>query len=143
MDARDVQPEHDCDLCADTGSITWQQPVHGENGALVLTEMSHPCVNGCSGWYRLPTAESGNVINPASDGPAAGNVADPNQHYRAHRLVPARFESRSGCGRPVLRRTDHAGFGSAPEGYRMAPDTCMCTRQAAFGRTGRLRRGES
>ncbi|MEV6716252.1 hypothetical protein AB0M48_29905 [Lentzea sp. NPDC051208] len=85
----DVQPEHDCDLCADTGSITWQQPVPGENGALVLTEMSHPCVNGCSGWYRLPAAESGNVIDPASERPAAGNVADANQTHRTEWFRPA------------------------------------------------------
>ncbi|GHH32547.1 hypothetical protein GCM10017774_13620 [Lentzea cavernae] len=82
------QSDHVCDLCADTGTITWQQPVPGENGALVLTEMNHPCTNGCSGWYRLPAAESGTVLDPDGDRPAAGNVADANHNHRTERFRP-------------------------------------------------------
>ncbi|MGZ3146341.1 hypothetical protein ACVDFE_30980 [Lentzea chajnantorensis] len=82
------QHEPRCDLCDDTGTITWQQPVPGEDGAFVLTEMNHPCVNGCSGWRRLPAAESGTVVDPDGGGPAAGNVADANRTHRTEWFRP-------------------------------------------------------
>ncbi|WP_157528218.1 hypothetical protein [Nocardia sp. NRRL S-836] len=40
--------------CSDKGTVAWQQPVPGLDGALVLTEMSHPCVNGCSAGTGCP-----------------------------------------------------------------------------------------
>ena len=85
-----VQQDHLCDLCDDTGTMTWQQPVAGPDGAFVLTEMSHPCVNGCSGWCRLPSAEGGNVIDLAgSPGRTVGNVAEVNQSHRTEWFRPA------------------------------------------------------
>ncbi|WP_189160570.1 hypothetical protein [Lentzea pudingi] len=83
-----MQHEHSCDLCDDTGTMTWQQPVPGQDGVLALTQMSHPCVNGCSGWYRHPAAESGNVVDPA-DELVAGNVAHVNQDHRTDWTRPA------------------------------------------------------
>lgn len=69
--------------------MTWQQPVPGPDGALTLTEMSHPCVNGCSGWYQLPAAESGTVVDPTATGEcAAGNVASVNQEHRTEWFRP-------------------------------------------------------
>jgi hypothetical protein len=84
-----VERDHACDLCGDTGTMTWQQPVPGPDGVLSLTELSHPCVNGCSGWYQLPAAESGTVIDRAvSPGRAAGNVARANQEHRTEWFRP-------------------------------------------------------
>ncbi|MFI6100861.1 hypothetical protein ACIA8G_35375 [Lentzea sp. NPDC051213] len=63
--------------------MTWQQPVPGPDGALILTEMKHPCVNGCSGWFKVPAAECGNVVAPdAANALRAGNVASVNQEHR-------------------------------------------------------------
>lgn len=63
--------------------MTWWQPVAGLDGALTMTQMSHPCVNGCSGWFKIPAAELGNVVNPRpGDGPDTGNVARANLHHR-------------------------------------------------------------
>ncbi|WP_434443101.1 hypothetical protein [Lentzea sp. E54] len=81
---------HPCDLCDDTGTMTWRQPVPGPDGVFTLTEMNHPCVNGCSGWYRLPAAESGTVVDPAAaDELTAGNVAAANQDHRTEWFRPA------------------------------------------------------
>ena len=59
-----VEREQHCDLCDGTGLMTWQQPVPNPDGTLTLTEMSHPCVNGCSGWFKVPAAERGSVVTP-------------------------------------------------------------------------------
>ncbi|KAA2258603.1 hypothetical protein F0L68_22395 [Solihabitans fulvus] len=42
--------------------MTWQQPIEGPLG-FVLTEMSHPCPRGCSGWWRAPAAEGRQVVD--------------------------------------------------------------------------------
>jgi len=78
-----VEREHPCDLCHGTGTMTWQQPVPGPDGALMLTEMNHPCVNECSGWFRVPAAERGNVIDPGpADSITVSNVARANSEHR-------------------------------------------------------------
>lgn len=41
--------------------MAWMQPLL-ENGTWVLREMSHPCPEGCSGWWKLPAAEQGGVV---------------------------------------------------------------------------------
>lgn len=85
-----VQQEYSCDLCTDTGMMTWQQPVPGPDGALALSEMSHPCVNGCSGWFRLPAAESATIIDSAMPVERmTGNVADANKDHRTEWFRPA------------------------------------------------------
>ncbi len=71
-----------CELCSGTGAMTWMQPVRNADGEITLTEMSHPCVNGCSGWYRLPAAEAGLVVDESRESPAAGNVAQANLDHR-------------------------------------------------------------
>jgi hypothetical protein len=53
--------QHPCDLCGGTGEMVWQQPVPGPDG-YVLRQVSHPCTNGCSGWWKLPAAERSDVI---------------------------------------------------------------------------------
>lgn len=84
-----VRHEPSCDLCDDTGTMTWQQPVPGQDGVLALTEMSHPCINGCSGWYRLPAAETGNVVDSTAAGElVAGNVAHANHDHRTEWFRP-------------------------------------------------------
>lgn len=50
-----------CNLCRDTGHFTWQQPVPQPDGT-VFREMSHPCIRGCSGWWRQPAAEMDQVV---------------------------------------------------------------------------------
>lgn len=75
-----------CDLCEGTGEITWQQPVAGPGGRWTLTQMSHPCVNGCSGWFRAPSTERGMIVGP---GAAPGNVAGANQAHRTEWFLPA------------------------------------------------------
>ncbi|MEV6714647.1 hypothetical protein AB0M48_21740 [Lentzea sp. NPDC051208] len=80
---------HPCDLCDGTGAMTWQQPVPGPDGSLVLTEMNHPCVNGCSGWFKLPAAERGTVIEPGTAKmTGAGNVAVTNLEHRTEWTRP-------------------------------------------------------
>ncbi|WP_189160592.1 hypothetical protein [Lentzea pudingi] len=70
--------------------MTWQQPVPGPDGGLALTEMTHPCVRGCSGWFRLPAAERGNVIDDpgAAEVIEAGNVAMANLEHRTEWTRP-------------------------------------------------------
>ncbi|SES00747.1 hypothetical protein SAMN05216188_11976 [Lentzea xinjiangensis] len=84
-----MEQDPSCDLCGDTGTMTWQQPVTGPDDALTLTEMNHPCVNGCSGWFKLPAAERGTVVDPDEE-TEAGNVAVANQEHRTDwsRLAP-------------------------------------------------------
>ncbi|MEU7478205.1 hypothetical protein AB0A63_19630 [Lentzea sp. NPDC042327] len=79
-----------CELCEGSGSMTWMQPVPGADGGMTLTEMSHPCVNGCSGWYRAPAAEAGLVLDGGRDAPAVGNVAKTNLHHRSDWSRPER-----------------------------------------------------
>ncbi|MEU7478832.1 hypothetical protein AB0A63_22795 [Lentzea sp. NPDC042327] len=62
--------EDTCLLCAGSGTMSWQQPVFGDEG-LVVQEMSHPCPRGCSGWWRVPAAERSGIV--------AGNVARANE----------------------------------------------------------------
>jgi hypothetical protein len=83
-----VKQAPSCELCVDTGTITWQQPVAGPDGTLMLTEMNHPCVNGCSGWFRLPAAERGTVVGPAAEADAS-NVVAANQEHRTDWSRPA------------------------------------------------------
>jgi hypothetical protein len=83
-----VQPEPECDLCGDTGEMTWQQPIPGPDGAWTLTQMSHPCVNGCSGWWKAAAAEQDIVVEPDGTPMAAGNVAQANQQQRTDWLLP-------------------------------------------------------
>lgn len=89
---------HPCDLCGGTGSMTWQQPVPGPDGALVLTEMNHPCVNGCSGWFKVPAAEQGIVVGPdLAEQATASNVAHVNLEHRTDwsRPVPPPHDHRA------------------------------------------------
>lgn len=51
-----------CNLCRDTGHFTWQQPEPQPDGSMLLRDMSHPCVRGCSGWWRQPAEEMDQVI---------------------------------------------------------------------------------
>lgn len=62
--------------------MTWVQPAPDLEGALTTTRMSHPCVNGCSGWFKAPAAEAGNVVDSRGDAPAVGNVARANLQHR-------------------------------------------------------------
>ncbi len=90
-----------CDLCDDTGTMAWQQPVPGPDGALVLTEMNHPCVNGCSGWFKIAAAEQSTVVDPdPADPVTAGNVAHANLEHRTEwfRPVPPYDD----CGEPPI-----------------------------------------
>jgi hypothetical protein len=59
--------------------MTWQQPVIGPDGALILGEASHPCVCRRSTCWKLPNAERGNVIDADR---TAGNVAQANLAHR-------------------------------------------------------------
>jgi hypothetical protein len=81
-------PEPACDLCEDTGEMSWQQPVPGPDGAVVLRQMSHPCVAGCSGWRKLPAAEHTSVIDVGGDAPVVGNVALAAQDHRSDWFLP-------------------------------------------------------
>ncbi|MDX8141436.1 hypothetical protein OG205_09755 [Lentzea sp. NBC_00516] len=84
-----VAREHPCDLCDGTGLMTWQQPLPGPDGALALTEMNHPCVNGCSGWFKLPAAERGNVVTAGTAERTTGNnVAQANLEHRTEWFRP-------------------------------------------------------
>lgn len=62
--------------------MIWHQPVPGPDGVFALTEMKHPCVNGCSGWFQLPAAERGSIVDPDADDLTAGNVATVNLQHR-------------------------------------------------------------
>jgi hypothetical protein len=46
--------------------MTWQQPVAGVDGRWSLRQLEHPCVNGCSGWWQLPAAEHGGMLDPST-----------------------------------------------------------------------------
>ncbi|WP_179118093.1 hypothetical protein [Saccharothrix sp. ALI-22-I] len=79
-------------MCDDTGSITWQQPVRDADGLVVLTEMSHPCVRGCSGWRKMPAAEQGTVVDDPDAAPLrTSNVARANLHHRTDWSQPRRL----------------------------------------------------
>jgi len=54
--AESARSQRPCDLCGGTGEMVWQQPEPSPTG-FVLRERSHPCTNGCSGWWRVPAAE--------------------------------------------------------------------------------------
>ncbi|MDX8143160.1 hypothetical protein SK854_13615 [Lentzea sp. BCCO 10_0061] len=85
-----MEREHPCELCDDTGVMTWLQPVPNADGTLTMKQMNHPCVNGCSGWFKLPVRETSNVVDPsAGDAAALGNVARANLHHRTDWLRPA------------------------------------------------------
>ncbi|WP_170155167.1 hypothetical protein [Lentzea atacamensis] len=84
-----MERDQACDLCDGTGTMTWQQPVPGPDGALCLTEVSHPCVQGCSGWFKLPAAEHGAVVDPGAAEVTAGNVAVANANHRTDWSRPA------------------------------------------------------
>jgi hypothetical protein len=60
----------ECDLCAGTGVMTWQQPEPTATG-YVLHEAEHPCPRGCSGWWRMPEAERRRTITEQPRGWAA------------------------------------------------------------------------
>ncbi|MCO1576191.1 hypothetical protein M8C13_10525 [Crossiella sp. SN42] len=51
-----------CHWCSDTGFITWSQPVPQADGSFRFAELSHPCTQGCSGWWKLPAAQRGRVV---------------------------------------------------------------------------------
>lgn len=82
-----------CDLCAGTGTMTWQQPTRRGDGTFVLVEHNHPCVNGCSGWYKVPVAEQGDVV-----------VADPSAADPRGNVARANLEHRTEWSRPRPRR---------------------------------------
>lgn len=77
-----MQPDSECDLCEGTGTMTWQQPLAGPDGRWSLHQAEHPCVNGCSGWWQLPAAESGGVLGPGNGVMSGGNVAQANEQLR-------------------------------------------------------------
>lgn len=89
-----------CDLCGGSGSMTWQQPSPGPDGKMILTEVSHPCVQGCSGWWKLPAAEQVDVVEPDTDS-TVGNVAQANGYHRTEWSQP--FEQERGPGSPSPR----------------------------------------
>ncbi|MFS8105150.1 hypothetical protein LFM09_49475 [Lentzea alba] len=62
--------------------MTWQQPVPSPGGGWSLSQVDHPCVNGCSGWFQMPAAESGGIVDPGSGIGTGGNVAQANQQLR-------------------------------------------------------------
>lgn len=51
-----------CSWCRDTGFITWNQPIPQADGSFRFAELSHPCTQGCSGWWRLPAAQRGRIV---------------------------------------------------------------------------------
>lgn len=87
-----MPPEPECDLCEGTGTMAWQQPVPGPDGRWSLSQVEHPCVNGCSGWWRPPAAERGGMLDPGAGITAGGNVAQVNQQQRTDwsRVTPDR-----------------------------------------------------
>lgn len=67
--------------------MSWQQPTPGPDGHMILKEMSHSCVGGCSGWWKLPAAEQADVMEPDTDS-VVGNVAQANEYHRTEWSQP-------------------------------------------------------
>ncbi|GAA0244699.1 hypothetical protein GCM10010492_50010 [Saccharothrix mutabilis subsp. mutabilis] len=76
-----MESEADCEVCGDTGTMTWMQPVPDGHGGFVLKQVEHPCACPRSRWWRPPAAESRVVIDP-DDRVSVGNVARANAHHR-------------------------------------------------------------
>ncbi|GLZ43499.1 hypothetical protein Acsp05_71230 [Actinokineospora sp. NBRC 105648] len=54
-----------CRRCADTGTMSWQQPTPGPDGTMVLRNVTHPCTCQAArdaGVWRHPAAERDRVI---------------------------------------------------------------------------------
>ncbi|MGO1056044.1 hypothetical protein [Crossiella sp. CA198] len=62
LETSPVSTESPCTLCRGTGYFEWAQPAPGPGGSLELRLLRHPCVHGCSGWWRQPAAERGRVV---------------------------------------------------------------------------------
>lgn len=82
--------------------MTWQQPMPQADGTMVLTHMSHPCVSGCSGWWKAPSAQQADVIDVGASSATIGNVALANQDHRCDWFLP-----RPGGSVDALEQTGH------------------------------------
>lgn len=60
-----------CDLCGDTGELSWQQP--SADGKMLRT-IDMPCPKGCGGRWKHPAAERDKVIEPDSTAMPATRV---------------------------------------------------------------------
>src|SRR5438128_525884 len=58
VDSATSPPERECPLCDGTGVMRWTQMC--PDG--VLRELEHPCVDGCSGYWKHPAAQAGRVV---------------------------------------------------------------------------------
>ncbi|MDX8037212.1 hypothetical protein SK803_44065 [Lentzea sp. BCCO 10_0856] len=86
-----MPPEPECELCDGKGTMTWQQPMAGPDGQWALSQVDHPCVNGCSGWWQLPAAEHGGILDRDTGINAGGNVAQANEQVRTDWSMPPRL----------------------------------------------------
>ncbi|NUT95274.1 MAG: hypothetical protein HOY78_24935 [Saccharothrix sp.] len=77
-----VDGEAACELCGDTGTMRWQQPMPTIDGRYALVEMTHPCTCPPGNWSRHPAAEQSLVVDPATDESEQGNVAKANLPHR-------------------------------------------------------------
>ena len=57
-----------CYLCHGTGVMRWTQMC--PDG--VLRELEHPCIHGCSGWWKQPAAEADVVVEVVDAQPVDG-----------------------------------------------------------------------
>ncbi|WP_019814652.1 hypothetical protein [Saccharomonospora saliphila] len=67
-------PAEECSLCADSGTLTWQQPQ--PSGCLRTIEMD--CPAGCGGHWKHPHAERARVVE------TSGTTAHPEAVATAH-----------------------------------------------------------
>jgi len=58
-DSATCLPGDECYLCHGSGVMRWTQMC--PDG--VLRELEHPCIHGCSGYWKQPAAEERHVVN--------------------------------------------------------------------------------
>ncbi|WNV82217.1 hypothetical protein [Umezawaea sp. Da 62-37] len=61
--------------------------------------MSHPCVRGCSGWWKAPAAERGIVVDVVTE-VTVGNVAHANRIHRTDWSAPLDTTRDAGLASP-------------------------------------------
>lgn len=61
--------------------MIWTQPQPDGKGGFELLEVSHPRVNGCSGWFKMSAAEGAGLVDPSGTG-ETGHVAQANAEHR-------------------------------------------------------------
>ncbi|CCH33278.1 hypothetical protein ABZ816_18865 [Actinosynnema sp. NPDC047251] len=77
-----MQPEVPCELCDDSGTMSWVQPVQKPDGTFVLIDARHPCTCERSRWWRAPAAERSRVVEVGERPEEIGNVAEANRPHR-------------------------------------------------------------